>query len=205
MSPHIGPVRPPIIILPPPDRPRSLLPPNATLLELAIEDTFFYALELAVPTADVWDPYACPLELLPWLAWAWGVDNWDDNWSEQLKRNSVAEAGEVRAHEGTLWAIRRVLANAGFPDAFISTGGASHTYNGVDHYDGKIKHGDPTQWATFRIVISRPTTAEIAARLKAAIMHAGSARDKLIEIRFSESKIYDGSITYVGNYTHGGI
>lgn len=31
-----------------------------------------------------------PVDLLPYLAWAWSVDRWDENWSEPVKRRGIA-------------------------------------------------------------------------------------------------------------------
>ena len=58
----------------------SLLPPNATVLETATEEAMHQPISaINVPVRDLWNPAKCPLTLLPWLAWALSVDEWDEN------------------------------------------------------------------------------------------------------------------------------
>lgn len=65
------------------------------------------AIDINIDT--LWDPYKCPLELLPFLAWALSVDNWDDDWPEEIKRNVVAAAPEVHRKKGTVYAVEKAL------------------------------------------------------------------------------------------------
>jgi phage tail P2-like protein len=44
-----------------------------------------------------WDPYLCPTPLLPYLAWAMGVNFWNDRWSETTKRAWIAEQWDFKA------------------------------------------------------------------------------------------------------------
>lgn len=87
----------------------DLLPPNSTALERALAAVGASATDLAVPIRELWDPDTCPLELLPWLAWAWSVDEWDDAWSEQQKRDTVRQALPVQRVKGTIGAVRRAV------------------------------------------------------------------------------------------------
>ena len=70
----------------------SLLPPNATLLERALERLINQATDIPVTIKTLWDPLLCPAELLPWLAWAYSVDRWMDSWPEQIKRQVINDA-----------------------------------------------------------------------------------------------------------------
>lgn len=63
----------------------------------------------------VWRPSECPLEFLPFLAWAVGVDEWDDAWSEDVKRKTVAESVWLHWHKGTNPAITDALSRLGLP------------------------------------------------------------------------------------------
>lgn len=87
----------------------DLLPFNATPLERAVDAASARIDELEVPVRDLWSPSRCPLALLPWLAWALGVETWDPGWPEALKRQFCAEAFQVHREKGTVAAIRRVL------------------------------------------------------------------------------------------------
>ncbi len=88
----------------------SLLPPNATALERAIEGPSGRVDALPVPVDTVWSPETCPAALLPWLAWAFSVDTWNPAWSEKIKRQVIAQSFDVHRVKGTLGAVKRALA-----------------------------------------------------------------------------------------------
>ncbi len=88
----------------------SLLPPNATAEEQALEQSTSRIGDVPVPVADVWNPYTCPENALPFLAWAFSVDHWDVTWSLSIKRQVVAIAIQVHRIKGTLGAIEDALA-----------------------------------------------------------------------------------------------
>lgn len=88
---------------------KDLLPPNASPLERAVDAASARIDELEVPLRDLWNPWKCPLALLPWLAATLGVETWDPDWPEATKRRFCAEAFEVHREKGTKAAIRRVL------------------------------------------------------------------------------------------------
>lgn len=50
---------------------------------------------------DVWNPDAIPLHLLPYLAWAMGVELWRDGWVEATKREWVKRQWEFKSLRGT--------------------------------------------------------------------------------------------------------
>lgn len=87
----------------------SLLPPNATLLERALEVGGARIVDVVAP-ADLDDPLTCPADLLPWLAWGLSVDTWDAGWSEQDKRAAVAGSIELHRRKGTRLSVETVLA-----------------------------------------------------------------------------------------------
>ena len=92
---------------------KDLLPPNATRLERAVDAASARLDELEVPVRHLWNPWRCPLALLPWLAWTLGAETWDPDWPESLKRRTCAEAFQVHREKGTVAALRRVLALVG--------------------------------------------------------------------------------------------
>jgi len=87
----------------------NLLPPNATPAERALASAGARVSDVPVPVADLWDPWSCPADLLPWLAWALSVDEWDPQWPEATRREVVARSIELHRHKGTVWAVRRAL------------------------------------------------------------------------------------------------
>lgn len=87
----------------------DLLPHNATSQERALAETV--ARVSAVPTnaRDMWDPDTCPVDLLPWLAWAFSLDNWDNTWTEQQKRAAVKASYAVHRYKGTIGSVKDAL------------------------------------------------------------------------------------------------
>jgi phage tail P2-like protein len=87
----------------------SLLPPNSTLLERALEQAAAHIDEIPYPLDLLWDPQRCPVQLLPWLAWGLSVDSWDPEWSEQDKRDAVANSIALHYTKGTPASVKSVL------------------------------------------------------------------------------------------------
>jgi phage tail protein, P2 protein I family len=91
----------------------SILPPNATTLELAIEratkrlDTIFTDLRV------LWSPDDCPEALLPWLAWTLSLDSWAPDWPLYIKRARVRRAIEIARGKGTAASVRAVVESFG--------------------------------------------------------------------------------------------
>lgn len=89
----------------------SLLPPNATALERGLEQATARIEDVPAPVAELWNPATCPLELLPWLAWALSCDRWETHWTEAQKRAEVARAIELQRTKGTPASVEAVLAS----------------------------------------------------------------------------------------------
>jgi len=70
--------------------------------------------DLNVPLRDLWNPYKCPVKFLPYLAWAFSVDRWDEKWSDAEKRKAVIDSFYIHQRKGTVAAIRRVIENLGY-------------------------------------------------------------------------------------------
>lgn len=90
----------------------SLLPPNATPFERAMEQALAVP-ALPVPLRALWNASTCPAALLPWLAWSFSVDNWSPDWPEVVRRNVTAGAIRVAARKGTVAAVRQAIAAFG--------------------------------------------------------------------------------------------
>ncbi|WP_225775906.1 phage tail protein I [Pseudomonas sp. Marseille-Q5115] len=92
----------------------TLLPPNATQLERLAAEALAQIERVPVPLRDLMNPDRCPVELLPYLAWAFSVDRWDSAWSEYTKRQVIKSSYFVHAHKGTIGALRRVVEPLGY-------------------------------------------------------------------------------------------
>ena len=96
-----------------------LLPSNATVEEIALSLAIARDLE-PERIRLVWRPEDCPIETLPWLAWAFHVDDWDDDsWNETAKRASIRDAMEIHRRKGTKWSILNQLSVLGYNNVEI--------------------------------------------------------------------------------------
>ncbi|MCX8678615.1 phage tail protein I [Gilliamella sp. B2865] len=91
---------------------KTLLPPSSTTLEKRLSQAM--VCDFPILLRSLWNPQTCPYELLPYLAWQYSVDYWDENWTEQIKRKVIAEAFEIHQHKGTKEAIRRAVSSFGY-------------------------------------------------------------------------------------------
>lgn len=92
----------------------SLLPPGSSALERRLVQACSGISDLNVPLRDLWNPDSCPVKFLPYLAWAFSVDSWDENWSETEKRSVISEAFWLHQRKGTIAAIRYVVEKMGY-------------------------------------------------------------------------------------------
>ncbi len=88
---------------------KSLLPPNASQLLRDLESVFGDSFDLPTLNRYVVNPDLAPVHILPWLAWALSVDDWSDNWSEQVRRNVIKASVEVHRKKGTIGALKKAL------------------------------------------------------------------------------------------------
>jgi len=87
---------------------RSLLPPNATDPERALEDAMRADIDLS-DVGSLWNPATCPAAVLPYLAWGLAIPFWDANWTEAQKRAAIADAIPFHRRKGTRAAVREAL------------------------------------------------------------------------------------------------
>lgn len=92
----------------------NLLPPNATTLERNLAAAAAAIEGVPVPLRDLWNPDACPVAWLPFLAVAFSVDRWDPSWTEKTKRGVIKSAYFVHKKKGTIGALRRVVEPLGY-------------------------------------------------------------------------------------------
>jgi len=88
------------------------LPLNSTPLELAVEAANYE--NTLIPLRSLYNADTCPEHLLPYLASAWSVDRWNNNWTQEAKRTAIRSAYDVHARKGTIGALRRVVEPLGY-------------------------------------------------------------------------------------------
>ena len=139
---------------------RDLLPANATPLERALSEATARLSDVVVPIRDLWSPDSCPVNLLPWLAWALSVDHWEASWSEDYKRAVIQAAIAVHRHKGTPFAVESLLQALGYQ----ATVEEWPQYNGEPYCfkvaaQGRMAQEDYTSlvWAILRAKTPGPT------------------------------------------------
>lgn len=86
----------------------SLLPPNATNAERALEDAMRVGADISM-VGTLWNPLTCPPEVLPFLAWGLSISRWDENWTLAEKRAETAGAIQFHQRKGTRGIVQEVL------------------------------------------------------------------------------------------------
>jgi len=91
-----------------------LLPPAQTRLEAALGRAMPPAGLTPERIATLWNPWTIPAALLPWLAWALSVDEWEDGWTEASKRRAIADSIAIHRKKGTVWAVKTAIGITGY-------------------------------------------------------------------------------------------
>ena len=91
----------------------TLLPNSLPAKERAIEALEQRITDLSnqADIANLWNPWNCPEDFLPVLAWALSVDVWDDDWPDQVKRQVIDASPYLHEIKGTPLAIKLALAS----------------------------------------------------------------------------------------------
>ncbi len=84
-----------------------LLPTGSSPLEVAAAKACAEIEKTPVSIRELWNPDTCPANLLPWLAWSFSVDRWDDKWPEATKRAVIRDAYFIHCHS---WPVVAVVA-----------------------------------------------------------------------------------------------
>jgi len=148
----------------------SILPSHVSDLERDLELALARIEQIEIPIATLWNPWTCPLEVLPFLAWALSVDLWRSDWPETVKRRVVANSLNVHRIKGTRPAVEKALSDLG-----VST-------DLVEWFD-KVPAGEPgtfevTAWANENITPNEKTilNPEMYDQIRRAIVNAKNTR-----------------------------
>lgn len=96
----------------------SLLPPSSGDWLRHTEAGTARLSAITVALRTLWTPTACPVDLLPYLAWALSVDRWDKDWSAERKIAAIQRSYWLHRRKGTRAAVRRVIEDMGFSATF---------------------------------------------------------------------------------------
>lgn len=177
--------------------PVSILPPNRTPVEVALERAIRVADPDLSPVARLMNPATCPADLLGWLAWSFSVDVWDPAWTEDRKRAVLAQSIDIHRVKGTRGAVRRALAVVGFEftiSEWFEHGGAPHTFRidafGQDIFDaGFAIDQELVDRITAIIDNVKPVRAHFTLRV-------GEARGASIAVRTGSAQVYQSCQTH---------
>ncbi len=182
----------------------SLLPPNATPQETAIEAATARIADVPVPNASLWTPATCPAALLPWLAWALSVDEWDGTWPEERQRAVIAASVGVHRRKGTRGAVVAALAAAGYGDATVVERFGRDLYDGARQHNGTIDHAPADHWAEYRVTLTRPISNAQADRVRSILASVAPLRSRLKLLSYQAvANLYDAGIRHDGTFNHG--
>lgn len=96
----------------------SLLPPSSSAWLRSTEAATVRLSAITVALRTLWTPTACPVDLLPYLAWALSVDRWDKSWPAAKKVAAIRLSYWLHRRKGTRAAVRRVIEDMGFSATF---------------------------------------------------------------------------------------
>lgn len=182
----------------------ELLPRNSTAAEFAMEQATARIAETGPAIRPLWNPDTCPVHLLPWLAWALGVDEWDPVWSESTKRNTIRESVSIHRRKGTVGSIRRALISSGYGDAEIIERRAVKLHDGTVPRDGSVNRTPPDHWAEYSVVMARPISIAQAASVRRILAATAPLRCHLRSLDFrAAAHLYGSRLPRDGTYTRG--
>lgn len=185
--------------------PTTILPPSSTPLERALDQTAGARLAaLPAVVASLWNADTCPAVLLPYLAWAMSVDEWNDGWGVEKKRAVIKESRHIHQHKGTLSAIKRALAAIGQPDATIIERGNYIRHNGAALRNGTHTRAGSGGWASYRVILTQPVTIDMAQQIKRLLASVQRNCIVLTAIDYKQAALrHNGAATRNGSYTRG--
>lgn len=166
-----------------------LLPINATEGERAMATTIARVSNVPMPARFMWSPQTCPVALLPWLAWAFSVDQWDTAWTEQQKRAAIAAAYVVQRQKGTIGAVKRAVGALGLDIEIVE-------------WFQQTPEGDPY---TFHVAIGSGTAGASREQLLKLLDVLGSSKNlrshlTTIDVTVtSNAELYFAGVLMMGN------
>lgn len=146
-----------------PPRSVHLLPDTSTPLEKALSASDARTLDAPHDVIrQAWDAETCPEHLLPYLAAARSVDEWDHAWPIERKRQVIRDAIPVHRRKGTAGAVRRAAAD-------VAAGAR------IRRWFEQVPRGRPFTFEV-RAAVAGEWTAAAARRLYRAVVMAKAAR-----------------------------
>lgn len=178
----------------------TLLPSNASALERAAALADSRVSVTPVPVRDAWSAKACPPALLPWLAYAWRVEEWDDTWSIETKREVIAQTLPLKRIKATYGAVQGAVTAMGLPARVQewfqqSPMGAPYTFR--VRIEAEQIGFTATQLAQVRRVVYRyKNTRSHLDGVDITVRTTGGPRPASVALAGVDTRVSDGTPTY---------
>lgn len=160
----------------------SLLPPNSTEVELALEGAVAGAVDISLPIVANARAESAAADHLPFLAWAFSVDSWDTSWASDVKRAAIASSVSIHRRKGTVGSVREALAAFGYGDADIVEASRSPKLDAGMALDEGHRLHDLTHWASYAVYVNQPLRQREAEFLVSVLQKVAPARCRLQRI-----------------------
>ena len=187
-----------------------LLPPNTSPLERNLEQSMaLYGDQREVRIDKLWQPFECPVEVLPFLARGLGVRRWDPAWPEATRRQVVADAIAVHRIR-TLGAVEAALDDIGAVHYVDERPSGAAFKMAISVYNSNTLLGE-TDPATLRVYIddvkrfSVHYDLTLAASLDCSPIHFAAGvggvqiGDFTLEVDVSENNVATGTTAIAGH------
>ncbi|WP_281629177.1 phage tail protein I [Vibrio sp. St2] len=180
----------------------SLLPPGSTDYEKALEQVT--KSDMSSPIRYLWNPKECPVELLYVLAITFDVDEWDESWPEEFKRQTLVDAYLVHSLKGTPASVRLVLKNAGYQEVILKEGLNINKRDGSRTRNGHFYYGYEDAESWYRVYLQRPITIEQSKQVTRMLNIVAPLECELKGLHFEQARfLYNGKMPRDGSYTRG--
>ncbi|HHT7527893.1 TPA: phage tail protein I [Raoultella planticola] len=196
----------------------TLLPPSASAWMRSAEAATAKLSGITVAIRTLWTPTACPVDLLPYLAWALSVDRWDKDWPAERKIAAIQRSYWLHRRKGTRAAVRRVIEDMGFSATFaewfdvgdepgtfrleVDVNDVGLTLKTLDELNRLIGDAKPVSRHLAQMTIA--TSARGNAWVGAAVFSGEVISVYPQGYEPDGSVYYDGQTTYSGNYHYSG-
>lgn len=167
----------------------DLLPSSATAQERALAETVARVSDVPTRARDLWNPDTCPIELLPWLAWAFSLDEWDATWTEDQQRTAVKTSYSVHRYKGTIGSVKDALQALGLGVR-------------VQEWFNQIPAGDPYTYKLLLEVNQYGVSLAQLQKIHDVVENAKNLRSHMTTLDItvaSNSTVYIGAVSLSGN------
>lgn len=190
----------------------SLLPPSSTAWMRSAEGASSRLSAITVALGTLWTPTACPVDLLPYLAWALSVDRWDRSWPASRKVAAIQQSYWLHRRKGTRAAVRRVIEDMGFSATFaewFDVGDEPGTFR-LEVDVNEVGLTPKTLDELNRLIGDAKPVSRHISQLTLSVSAQGSAWAGAVVFEGDEIAVYpegykpDGSIIYDGSQSFSG-